>query len=117
MSASKLLIISLIVYFDLVGLSAQCDEKITFLASPTQNEKSTGKIELVLEPARSKQYTFRLFKINGEVQLVTEITRFDPKKLSFNNLSAGEYLVKVESEGCKVVLGGIDGIAIAKVKE
>lgn len=114
MSLPKLLIISLLIIISIEGFSAQCDDVISFEAYPTDKGGANGKIELKIKEPRHEVYHFKLYRISGKVELAGEFDKIINEGVTFDKLSEGDYLVKVERNGCKIVVGGIEGIRITE---
>lgn len=111
--SNPLLVIVLTLFFNFPSWS-QCQGDFTFKAFPSDKSGKTGKIELTASQPTSGSYVFKVYKISGEIILVSTKETFSPSIIKFEGLEPAEYFIKVEWSQCQKTIGGLEGIIVNK---
>jgi hypothetical protein len=106
-------IVGLLISFHTSVALAQCDEaKNSYQAFSSENNSSTGKIEITLERPDAVLYTFKIYKVDGVMSLVETRQAQAPEKIMIEGLEASTYFVRIEWGTCYTIIGGLKGIII-----
>ena len=107
-----------IFFFNHQPAKAQCKGEFAFQSfSPTQQERS-GRIEVSVSNADAGLYTFKIYRMEGQLTLVESRQDSSPEKIVFERLSPSTYFIKIEwGDNCYKTLGGLDGIVIIGKQE
>lgn len=114
MRSCKLLLINLFIAFLSLELSAQCttDFKVHEIE---YTDGQLGKIEVsVINGGFSDRYTAKVYQINSEVDLISEVRPNIVNNLfAINQLQPNTYWIKMEwGDGCFKTIGGLEGIKV-----
>lgn len=114
MKSCKLLLINLFILFFAVDLTAQCttDFKVHKIE---YSDSQLGKIEVaVVDGGFSDRYTAKVYQINSDVDLISEVRPFiSNNKFTINQLKPSTYWIRIEwGDGCFKTIGGLDGIKV-----
>jgi hypothetical protein len=110
------LIILMIIFFKTPSF-AQCNGDFSFQALSSTGNSKTGKIELTVRNAEIGNYTFKLYRLSGEIKLIDTKESQASQKIVFDKLEPADYYIKVEWGSCKKSIGGIQGIQIIEKAE
>ncbi len=114
---NTLLLVGLLgmLFFCSQPVSAQCKGEFTFQSISSEKGSDSGKIELSIQNPAPGAYTFTIYEMNGVITAVETKQASSPEKITFENLKASTYFVKVEwGQSCRRTLGGLDGIIITE---
>jgi hypothetical protein len=104
--------IGILIFFHTSFASAQCQGEFTYQVFSTDQQSSSGKIEVDLKNSVSGTYTLKVYKIDGVITLV-QTQKTSDKKITIDNLAASTYLIRIEWGGsCYTTIGGLDGIIV-----
>lgn len=95
--------------------SGQCKGDFSFQSLSSEKDSPTGKIEVSLKDPAPGLYTFKVYRMEGEITLVQTKEAPSPDKIIFDELIPSTYFVKIEwGDTCYKTIGGLEGILITE---
>src|SRR5688572_7409707 len=76
--------------------SGQCKADLSFQSFSSDKDSPTGKIEVSLKDPAPGRYTFKVYRMAGEITLVQTKEASSPDKMIFDELIPSTYFVKIE---------------------